>query len=115
MCDEYAGKPGPVPDCQQLVLKTHAGKRIELAERFVEKQHLWRVDERPCQRCALGHASRQLMRIGLGKSSQPNEVQGRVDLAFTALQFVSGGKTGGDVVPNIRPGKQGGILKCEDA
>ena len=54
--------PDSLPDAQQLEVHLLAGQRVERAERLVHQHQLRVVDQRACDRRALLHAARQLVR-----------------------------------------------------
>ena len=77
--NEQDREPRVLPQTHKLALHADARERIQLAERFVEHEQGGVVDERPRERHALRHAAGQLMREGIGKLAQPNQLQGGVD------------------------------------
>jgi len=62
MCHEHKGDPNVALDRLQLDLHLFAQLQVECTERLVEQQHLWPVDERPCQCDALPLASGERLR-----------------------------------------------------
>ena len=60
------------PDALQLVLQPPARQRVECAEWLVEQQHARAIDETARNRHALRHATRQLMRVGMFKTLEPD-------------------------------------------
>ena len=87
---------------------------IELAERLVEDEDFWIVDQRARQRHALRHAARQLMRIGVAERRQADEIERRIDALPLAFQDTLRLQAERDIVPDRAPGKQRGILKHDD-
>ena len=115
MRHQQRGKALALPERDELGLHGDARQRVELAERLVEDQDFRIVDERARQRHALRHAARELMRIGIAERRQADEIERGIDPLPLALQDALRLQAQRDIVPDRAPGKQGRILKHDDA
>src|SRR5271166_2274591 len=70
--DEQHGRAGLGADVEQEILHLHAGELVERAERLIHQEELRTVDQGAAQRYALLHPARELARIGLLESGEPD-------------------------------------------
>src|SRR5439155_13234374 len=72
-----------------LLAQLHAHFRVERRERLVEEQHTWLDRERAGESHALLHAARELMRVAVGRRSEPDELEQLADAPATVLLLPS--------------------------
>ena len=108
--EEHGGAAG-LPKTKHFILHAHAGKSIEGAERFIEKQNFGMIDEGPSQGNALCHSSGKMVWIGIGESLQANESHEIIHFMSLFLQDMSRNETCLDIAANSQPRKQIRILK----
>src|SRR6266849_5692632 len=63
------------PDPQHLQIHLFAGQGVERAEGLVHQDQFWIVDEGTCDRRALLHPARQLLRILVFIAGKPDEIE----------------------------------------
>ncbi|MDB6171998.1 MAG: hypothetical protein JWL59_1309 [Chthoniobacteraceae bacterium] len=74
--DQNHGGLARPPEAQNFILHPHPGKGIEGAERLIEEEEFWMIDQCPRKGHALGHAAGKMMGKRIGerfKSHQPHE------------------------------------------
>ena len=109
------GHAGLLPDAQDFVLHIHAGEGVECAERLVEQQHLGPADKGACERGALAHAARKLMRIGLLEALEADHFDEFIDAVLFLLVDAAGTQAERDIVIDGQPREQRVLLKHEAA
>ena len=109
------GHAGLFPDAQDLILHIHAGEGIECTERLVEQKHLGPADRGACERGALAHAARKLMRIGLLEALEADHFDELIDAVLFLLVDAAGTQAEGDIVVDGQPRDQRVLLEHEAA
>ena len=109
------GHAGLLPDAQDLILHIHSGEGVECAERLVEQQHLGPADKGACERGALAHAARKLMRIGVLKALEADHFDELIDAVLFLLVDAAGAQAEGDIVVDRQPREQRVLLEHEAA
>ncbi|MNJ12763.1 hypothetical protein D3C77_69590 [compost metagenome] len=113
---QQGGDTRPFADRQQLFLHLLAGQGIEGAEGFVEQQDARAGHQATGNRHPLGHAARELVRVGLAEVLKPDQGDVVGNALFTlrcAQGFVD--QAQGDVFPHRQPGKQAMLLEYDAA
>ena len=75
MGDQDDGEADLLPQVAQHTPQLLARERVERGERLVQHQQRGLVDQRPTQRSALLHASRQLPGIALAETVEPDRLE----------------------------------------
>ena len=104
-----------LPQLQELGLHGEACQRVELAERLVEDKEPWLVDEGAGERHALSHAARELMRIGVSESGEPDPLELLVDAMRLSLDQPLRLETKRHIRAYAAPGEERRVLKDDDA
>ena len=104
-----------LPQLQELGLHGEACQRVELAERLVEDKEPWLVDEGAGERHALSHAARELMRIGVSESGEPDPLELLVDAMRLSLDQPLRLETKRHTRAYAAPGEERRVLKDDDA
>ena len=101
-----------LPDAKQKFLHQLAGLMIECAERLIHEQHARPIGERSRQRSALLHAARQLLRVVVLESIQPDfRDEALRNLNLLRPRQASFAQPETDVVEHAQPGEQRVALK----
>ena len=88
---------------------------FELAQRLVENEQLWVVDQRARQSRALRHAAGKLVRVGIGEVCEPDQPQRVFDTSAMGAQQPACFQSERNVAPYRPPRKKRGVLKNDDA
>src|SRR6185503_19399797 len=109
--DQEHRRAAGFPEAQHFVLHLHPGEGIQCAQRFVQEQDFWVIDESAGESHALGHAAGQVMRVGCGERFQPDEPHELLDFVAFLAQHPARDEAGLDVMSNVEPWEQAGILE----
>src|ERR1043166_3630013 len=112
---EEHGRATVPPELQNFVLHAHAGEGVERAQRFIEEQQLGMIDQRAGQSGSLGHAAREMMRIGVGKSFQAGQARKLIHFLAFLVQHAAGDQSRLNVAAHRQPRKKGWILENQAA
>ena len=112
MRDENDRLAGLQPDALKLKIHGIAGHRVQRTEWLVHQQNLRIVGKRACDRGALAHAARQLLRPSRFKTADADEADELTSVRL-ALRFADTPQfeRQRNVVLNSHPGKQMSVLE----
>ena len=114
--DQHHRDAFPCPDALQFALQAAARECVQCAKRLVEQQHAGAVNQPSCDRHALRHAPRKLMRIGMLETAQTDQFDvlgDRPPLLRRIKARVA--QRHADVLLDIQPGKQPMLLEHDAA
>ena len=100
-----------VPEAQHFILHAHAGEGIKGAERFVEQEDSWMIDERAGQCDPLSHAAGKMVRKGVGKCFQAHETHEFVNFRAFFTEHTARDQAGLDVASDGEPREEIRVLK----
>ena len=111
--DEKHRGAADLPEAQDFILHPHPREGIERAERFIEEKNSRVIDERTSESDPLGHPAGKMMRIGIRKSVESDEVHEFIDLVAILMENAPRDETGLDVAANSQPREKIWVLENE--
>src|SRR5437899_13076229 len=108
--EEHCSAP-VLPKAQEFILHTHAGERVEGAERLIQQKNFGMINQGASQSYALRHSARKVMRISVGESFQANKAHKFSHFIAFLLEHATGSEPRLNITTHRQPRKKIGILK----
>ena len=115
VCDEQHGGAARLPEMKHFILHTHTGKSVERAERFVEQEDFWIIDQRSRQGDTLGHSAGKIVWVGAGKTLEAHHPHELIHLMPLLVQDAARDEAGLDIAADGEPWEKIRILKDKAA